>query len=101
MLRTMNRGLLFSCFPCGISRSQEPGWLPRKGPRRLADNGAFTPHSAFPWTPQERCYFFGTSGSAANDINGDGIGNDFNSIQTTLGERFMDSRVVLLSFRFG
>ena len=40
MLRTMNRGLLFSCFPCGISRSQEPGWLPRKGPRRLADNGA-------------------------------------------------------------
>jgi outer membrane receptor protein involved in Fe transport len=40
-------------------------------------NGVFTAHSGFPWTPQQGCCFFGTPGSAANDINGDGIGNDF------------------------
>jgi hypothetical protein len=40
-------------------------------------NGVLTAHSGFPWTPQQGCCFFGTSGSAANDINGDGIGNDF------------------------
>ncbi len=40
-------------------------------------NGVFTAHSGFPWTPEQGCCFFGTAGSAANDINGDGIGNDF------------------------
>ena len=40
-------------------------------------NGAFTAHTGFPWTPQQGCCFFGTPGGVANDINGDGIGNDF------------------------
>jgi len=40
-------------------------------------NGVLTAHSGFPWTPQQGCCFFGTPGGAANDINGDGIGNDF------------------------
>jgi len=40
-------------------------------------NAVFTAHTGFPWTPEEGCCFFGTPGSAANDINGDGIGNDF------------------------
>jgi Carboxypeptidase regulatory-like domain/TonB dependent receptor len=42
-------------------------------------NGVLTAHSGFPWTPQQGCCFFGTPGNAANDINGDGIGNDFPS----------------------
>ena len=40
-------------------------------------NGVLTAHSGFPWTPQQGCCFFGTPGGVANDINGDGIGNDF------------------------
>jgi Carboxypeptidase regulatory-like domain/TonB dependent receptor len=40
-------------------------------------NGILTVHSGFPWTPEQGCCFFGTPGGAANDINGDGIGNDF------------------------
>ena len=40
-------------------------------------NGVLTVHSGFPWTPEQGCCFFGTPGGVANDINGDGIGNDF------------------------
>ncbi len=40
-------------------------------------NGVLTLHSGFPWTPEQGCCFFGTPGGVANDINGDGIGNDF------------------------
>jgi hypothetical protein len=40
-------------------------------------NGVLTVHSGFPWTPEEGCCVFGTPGAPANDINGDGIGNDF------------------------
>ncbi len=40
-------------------------------------NAVLTAHSGFPWTPEQGCCFFGTPGFVANDINGDGIGNDF------------------------
>jgi hypothetical protein len=67
--------VLFGLWDLPIARGQH-GFL-GKALGGWQINGAFTAHSAFPWTPEEGCCFFGTPGSAANDINGDGIGNDF------------------------
>ena len=67
--------VLFGLWDLPIARGQH-GFL-GKALGGWQINGAFTAHSAFPWTPQEGCCFFGTPGGAANDINGDGIGNDF------------------------